>query len=596
MEIIDRKDIKKEDTWDLESLFKDREHWERTYREVVKLADNFKEHKDKVSLSSENLLKALKDRDELYRNMENIYSYAHMRFDEDTQNVNSQELSDKGLKLYVDTIEKTSFLVPEILNLSKEQLEKFIEERDELKLYKKFLEDILRQKSHVLSPREESILAQMGEIGNTPSKIFSMLNDADLKFPIVKDENGNDIELNHSNFIPMMESKDRKTRENAFKKFYGVYDNFKNTFAAILDGEIKNNMFNSQIRNYNSNREASLDDNNIPEAVYDNLIEAIGDNLDTMHKYMGLRKKVLNVKELHMYDIYTPLVEEVEFKPSYKESLENIKEALKPLKDEYLAALDEGLNSRWIDIHPNRGKRSGAYSGGSYDSKPFILLNYQNTLDNMFTIIHEMGHSLHSYFTRKNQPYIYGNYSIFVAEVASTVNEAILMDYMIRNSKDKKEKAYMINHYLEKFRTTMFRQTMFAEFEYIINKYLESGGALTADYLSKTYGDLNKSYYGKDVVIDKEITMEWARIPHFYYNFYVFQYATGFAAAISLSKKILNGEEAAVDNYLNFLKSGSSEYPIEVLKKAGVDMSTKGPVEDALKLFKDLVAELENSI
>lgn len=596
MEIIDRKDIKKEDTWDLESLFKDREHWERTYKEVVKLADNFKEHKDKVSLSSENLLKALKDRDELYRNMENIYSYAHMRFDEDTQNVNSQELSDKGLKLYVDTIEKTSFLVPEILNLSKEQLEQFIEERDELKLYKKFLEDILRQKSHVLSPREESILAQMGEIGNTPSKIFSMLNDADLKFPIIKDENGNDIELNHSNFIPMMESKDRKTRENAFKKFYGVYDNFKNTFAATLDGEIKNNMFNSQIRNYNSNREASLDDNNIPEAVYDNLIEAIGDNLDTMHKYMGLRKRVLNVKELHMYDIYTPLVEEVEFKPSYKESLENIKEALKPLKDEYLAALDEGLNSRWIDIHPNRGKRSGAYSSGSYDSKPFILLNYQNTLDNMFTIIHEMGHSLHSYFTRKNQPYIYGNYSIFVAEVASTVNEAILMDYMIRNSKDKKEKAYMINHYLEKFRTTMFRQTMFAEFEYVINKYLESGGALTADYLSKTYGDLNKSYYGKDVVIDKEITMEWARIPHFYYNFYVFQYATGFAAAISLSKKILNGEEGAVDNYLNFLKSGSSEYPIEVLKRAGVDMSTKGPVEDALKLFKDLVAELENSI
>lgn len=596
MEIVDRKDIKVEDTWDLESLFKSREEWEKEYKEIAKLADKFREHKDNFTSNSENFLKALKDRDNLYRRMENLYSYAHMKFDEDTQNVSSQELSDKGLKLYVEISEKTSFLVPQILNLNEEEIEKFMEEKEELKLYKKFLEDILRQKPHILSPREESILAQMGEVGGSPSKIFSMLNDADLKFPSIKDEDGNDVELSHSNFIPIMESKNRVLRKNAFEAFYSVYDNFKNTLAATLSGEINNNIFHSRIRNYNSTREASLDDNNIPEAVYDNLLQAIKENLNTMHKYMDLRKRALNLEELHMYDIYTPFIDEVEFTPNYKESIEIIRKALRPLKEEYLEALEEGLNSRWIDIHPNRGKRSGAYSGGSYDSKPFVLLNYQETLDNMFTIAHEMGHSLHSYFTRKNQPYIYGNYSIFVAEVASTVNEAILMDYMIKNSKDKKEKAYMLNHYLEKFRTTMFRQTMFAEFENIINKHLENGEALTADYLNKTYEDLNRRYYGDNIVIDKEIALEWARIPHFYYNFYVFQYATGFAAAISLSKKILDGEEGAVENYLNFLKSGSSDYPIEVLKRAGVDMTTKEPVEDALKLFKELVEELDETI
>lgn len=593
MEIVDRKDIKLEDTWDLESLFKDKDSWEKEYGKVSILADDFKSHRDKFIVNSESFLKALKDRDELFRRLENVYVYSHMKFDEDTQNVISQELSDKGLKLYVDTSEKTSFLVPQILMLTKEKIDKFIQEKPELKLYEKFLEDILRQKAHILSPREESILAQMGEVGGSPEKIYSMLNDADLRFPSIKDENGKDIELSHSNFIPMMESKNREVRRNAFESFYGVYDNFKNTFAATLNGELKNNIFHSNIRNYNSTRQAALDDNKVPEAVYDNLIEAVRENSKSMYKYMGIRKRILNLDQLHMYDIYTPLMEEIEFKPSYSESIETIRQALKPLGKEYLEALEVGLNSRWIDIHSNRGKRSGAYSSGSYDSKPFILLNYQKTLDNMFTIIHEMGHSLHSYFTRKNQPYIYGNYSIFVAEVASTVNEAILMDYMIKNSKDEREKSYMLNHYLEKFRTTMFRQTMFAEFENTINKHLEKGEALTSTYLSETYEELNKFYYGKGIVIDKEITMEWARIPHFYYNFYVFQYATGFAAAISLSKKILSGEEGAVDNYLEFLKSGSSDYPIEVLKKAGVDMTTKEPVEDALKIFEDLVDELD---
>lgn len=596
MDILDRKDIKVEDTWDLESLFKNKETWEDEYIKVKNLGEEFKVHRDNFTKDSVKLLNALRDKDELSRRMENLYVYSRMKFDEDTQNTKSQELLDKGLKLLVDISEKTSFFIPQLLNLSEEELDNFLKENEGLKKYEKFLEDVLRQKAHVLTPREESILAQMGEVGNSPQKIFSMLNDADLKFPKIEDEEGNTRELSHSNFIPMMESGNREVRKNAFEKYYSVYESFKNTFAATLNGEINNNIFHAKIRNYNSTREAALDGNNIPETVYDNLLLAIGENLDTMHKYMSLRKRVLGLDELHMYDIYTPLLDEVEFKPSYEESIETIKTALEPLGDEYLQVLDKGLNSRWIDIRANKGKRSGAYSSGSYDSKPFILLNYQETLDNMFTIAHELGHSIHSYFTRESQPYIYGDYSIFVAEVASTVNESILMNYMIKNSKNKKEKAYMLNHYLEKFRTTMFRQTMFADFENKINKHIENGGALTAEYLSKTYEDLNRDYYGEDIILDKEIAMEWARIPHFYYNFYVYQYATGFAAAISLSKKILQGQEDAVKNYIEFLKSGSSDYPIEILKKAGVDMTTKEPVGDALELFKELVDELDQII
>jgi oligoendopeptidase F len=596
MELRERKDIPKEYIWDLESLYSSLEAWEKDYEKALNLANDFLKHKDKVTISSENLFNTLKDRDELYRVVSNLYTCSRMKLDEDTRISDSQALESKGLNLYVQVEEKTSFLVPEILTLDPSTLEKYYVEKEELKLYKQYLDDLLRQKDHVLSAREESILAQMGEVASAPHQIFSMLSNADMKFPVIKNEEGKDVEITHGNFIPLMESKDRNVRKTAFEELYNTYYSFKNTFASSLSGDLKKNIFMSKIRNYNSSIEASLDDNNVPVSVYDNLIKSVHDNLDSMHKYMEIRKRALGVEELHMYDLYTPIVKDVDFKIPYEEGVEIIKKALYPLKEEYLSAMEEGFNSRWIDVYENRGKRSGAYSSGTFDSKPFILLNYHDTLDSVFTTAHEMGHSMHSYFSSKNQPYVYSGYSIFVAEVASTANEALLMDYMLKNVEDKNEKLYLLNHYLEQFRTTVFRQTMFAEFEKTINQHIENGGALTADYLCDTYKKLNELYYGPNIVVDDEIAIEWARIPHFYYNYYVFQYATGFSAAIALSQQILKEGDKAVDRYLGFLKSGSSDYPINVLKKAGVDMTTEEPVNNALTLFRQLVDEMDKLI
>ncbi|WP_312907670.1 oligoendopeptidase F [Tissierella praeacuta] len=595
-EILERKDIKKEYQWDLESMFINFNEWEKSYNKAKEMARDFILYKGGVVSSAENFYNVLRDKDDLYRITEHLYSYAHMKLDEDTREGKSQELSDKGLGLYVEVEEKTSFLVPEILTLEPNTLDRYFQEKPELKVYKQYIEDIMRQKEHILSSREESILAQMGEVGNSPQKIFSMLNNADLKFPIIKDEDGKDVEITHGNFIPLMESKNRDVRKKAFEALYNTYKGFKNTFAASLNGDLKNNIFNSNVRKYKSSREASLNQNNISLSVYDNLINSIHNNLGSMYKYMEIRKRALGVEELHMYDLYTPIVKDVDLKIPYEEGVEIVKRALTPLGEEYMAVVEEGFSSRWIDIYENRGKRSGAYSGGSYGSKPFILLNYHDTLDNVFTVAHELGHSIHSYFTRKTQPFVYGNYSIFVAEVASTANEALLMDYMLKNVKDKNERLYLLNHYLESFRTTVFRQTMFAEFEKTINEYLESGGAITADYLCETYKDINKLYYGPNMVVDDEIGMEWARIPHFYYNYYVFQYATGYSAAVALSEKILKEGKPAVDRYINFLKSGSSDYPLNVLKTAGVDMTTEEPVSNAMKLFSKLVDEMDKLI
>lgn len=595
-ETLERKDIPKEHTWDLESLFESVEAWEEEFNNVSKMAEEFSKHKGEFTKSSMSLLGALKDLETASRAIMNVYSYTSLKLDEDTRIGDSQALSARARSLYVQFSSNTSFFEPELLTLDEETINRYMEEKPELRLYTQYFDNILRKKDHVLTAREESILAQNGEVASAPSKIFSMLSNADIKFPKIKDEEGNDVELTSGNFIPFMESKNREVRENAFKEFYSVYEGLKNTFAATLDGDLKKNIFNANIRNYKSTRQASLDRNNIPLTVYDNLIKAVHENLDTMYKYMEIRKRALGVDELHMYDIYTPMVKDVDFDIPYEEGVEIIKKGLAPLGEEYLNVVNEGFTSRWIDVYENKGKRSGAYSGGTYDSKPYILLNYHPTLDNVFTIAHEMGHSIHSYFTRKNQPLVYGNYSIFVAEVASTANEALLLDHMLKNVKDKNEKIYLLNHYLESFRGTVFRQTMFAEFEMKINEHLENGGALTADYLSKTYRELNELYYGPNVVIDDEIAIEWARIPHFYYNFYVFQYATGFSAAVALSKKILEEGEPAVEQYIDFLKSGSSDYPINVLKKAGVDMTTEEPVNNAMKLFKELVEELDQLI
>lgn len=595
-EPLERKDIKDKDKWDIESMYDGFASWNKDFEKCVELGNNFLKHKGEFSKSSQGLLQALKDRDELYRIVEHLYIFSSMKLDEDTRASDSQELSDKGMKLIVETNEKTSFLTPEILSIEEEKLEEYFKENEELELYRQNIDDIIREKDHILSPREEVILAQVGEIGNTPSKVYSMLSDADLIFPKIKDEDGDEIEITHGNFVPLLQSKNRKTRKDAFEGFYSVMAGHKNTFAATLSGEVKKNIFNARIRNYANSREASLSNNNIPLSVYDNLIKGVHNSLDSLYKYMDVRKKALDVEELHMYDVYVPIVSEVELKYSYDECLDIMREALKPLGKEYLEIMEEGLKSRWIDVYENRGKRSGAYSSGSYDSKPFILLNFQGTLDDLFTIAHEMGHSMHSYFSRNNQPYVYGNYSIFLAEVASMLNESLLLDYMLKNTEDKNERLYLLNHYLESFRGTMFRQTMFAEFEQKIHETVESGGALTADFLSSSYKGLNEIYFGENVVIGDEIGMEWTRIPHFYYNFYVFQYATGFAAAEALSHRILNNVEGAVEDYIDFLKSGSSDYPINVLKKAGVDMTTTEPVDNSMKTFKDLVNEFDSLI
>lgn len=594
--IIERKDQKIEDTWDLESLFSNLEEWELEFERVKKASEEFLKYKGIASKNAQSLYSALSSRDDLYRRMENIYTYAHLKLDEDTRENSSQVLMDKGMSLYIDVGEKTSFLYPEILKLEDSQIIDFLEGNEELKLYKKELEDLIKQKKHVLNEREEYILAQVQEIGKGPEKIYSMLSNADIKFSKIKNNKGDIIEITSGNFIPLLESEDREFRKKVFEKVYGVYEGYKNTFAATLSGEIKNNIFNSRIRNYENTRVASLSENHIPIKVYDNLIEVVHDNLDIMHKYMEIRKRALKLEQLHMYDIYTPIVDAKIKKYTYDQGISLIKEALKPLGEDYIKILEEGINDRWIDIYENRGKRSGAYSSGSYDSKPYILLNYHETLDNVFTIAHELGHSIHSYLTRKNQPYVYGNYGIFLAEVASTVNEALLLEYMLENTKDKGEKLYLLNHYLESFRTTVFRQTMFAEFEKNINEYLEKGEALTAEYLGREYEALNRLYYGENVNIDREISVEWARIPHFYYNFYVFQYATGFSSAIDISKRILKDGEVVVEKYLEFLKSGSSDYPIEVLNKAGVDMLEKRPLENAMNKFRQLVNEMDSLI
>src|SRR5690625_2791781 len=595
-QVLEREDLKKEYTWDVESLFANVEEWEKEFKRVEGLVEKFVAHKGRVGESSQTLLEVLKDRDRLYRSVENVLVYARLRLDEDTRRSKYQSLSDRAMNLYVEVDERTSFVVPEILAIDEEDLKRFLEENQELSLYKQHLDNIMRQKPHVLSSREESIMARVNLIGMSPQNIYNMLTDADLKFPTIKDEEGKDVEITHGNFIPLMESKDRNVRKAAFQGLYGVYKGFENTLAATLSGELRNNVFNARMRNYSSTREAALSANNIPLSVYDNLIKAVHKNLDSMYKYMEIRKRALGLDELHMYDLYTPIVEDIDFNIPYEEGMELVYKGLEPLEDEYLSVVEKGFKSRWVDVYENRGKRSGAYSSGSYDSKPFILLNYQNTLDSVFTLAHEMGHSVHSYFTRKNQPYIYGNYSIFLAEVASTANEALLLDYMINNTKDKKERVYLINHYLESFRTTVFRQTMFAEFEKIINEHLEAGHALTAEYLCSTYKELNELYYGPNVVVDDEISIEWARIPHFYLNYYVYQYATGFSAAIDLTQKILQEKSPAVENYLNFLKSGSSDYPINVLKKVGIDMTTEEPVDNAMDLFARLVNELDELI
>ncbi len=589
-----REEIPVELTWKLEDIYASDEEWEKEWKDVKELLPKFETFQGKLHESSEKLYQLFQLQDEVSDRLSTLYTYAHMRYDQDTANSFYQAMNGKAENLITQASSVMSFITPEILKLEESTLKEYLAQYEPLQLYQHTLDEINRQRPHVLSEKEEALLAEASEVTDSASQTFGMLNNADMTFPAVKDENGNEVDLTHGRYINFLESKDQRVRHDAFKAMYDTFGSFRNTFASTLQGVVKKDNFYAKVRNYQSAREAALNRNNIPESVYDNLIAAIHEGLPLLQRYVALRKKVLGLDELHMYDLYTPLVKDVDMTFTYDKAQETVLKALSPLGKDYLNVMKRAFEERWIDVEENKGKRSGAYSSGSYSTNPYILMNWQDNLNNLFTLAHELGHSMHSYYTHESQPYRYGNYSIFVAEVASTCNEALLNDYLVENTSDPKEKLYLLNHFLEGFRGTVFRQTMFAEFEHEIHVLSQNGEALTADKLTELYYNLNKKYFGDDLIVDEEIGLEWARIPHFYYNYYVYQYATGYAAAQSLANQILEEKEPAVERYLDYLKAGSSDYPIEVLKRAGVDMTEKTPVTNALKVFEEKLTEMEN--
>jgi oligoendopeptidase F len=589
-----RSEILVEDTWRLEDIFATDEVWEKEYQDVKGLIPDLKSYEGKLGDSADTLYEALQSQDRLTERIGKLYTYAHMRYDQDTTNSFYQGLDDRIKNLYTQASSTLAYIVPEILSIDENKIKGFLAEKEELKLYEHAINEINLQRPHVLSAKEEALLAEASEVLGSAGNTFGMLNNADLVFPNIKDENGNEVEVTHGRYTRFLENEDQRVRHDAFKAVYDTYGKFRNTFASTLSGNVKKDNFNARVRNYTSARHAALSANNIPESVYDNLVNTVNDNLHLLKRYVKLRKKVLGLQELHMYDLYTPLVKDVKMEVSYDEAKEMILKGLAPLGENYLNVLKEGFDNRWVDVHENKGKRSGAYSSGTYGTNPYILMNWQDNVNNLFTLAHEFGHSVHSYYTRKNQPYPYGNYSIFVAEVASTCNELLLNDYLLKTIDDDQKRLYLLNHYLEGFRGTVFRQTMFAEYEHMIHQKAQNNEALTADSLTEMYYDLNKKYFGEeDLIIDDEIGLEWSRIPHFYYNYYVYQYATGQSAAVALSKQILEEGEPAVKRYLEFLSAGSSDYPIEVLKKAGVDMTSSSPIAEACKVFEEKLNEME---
>ncbi|SHR45756.1 Oligoendopeptidase F, plasmid [Mycobacteroides abscessus subsp. abscessus] len=589
-----RSEIPLEDTWKLEDIFQTDQQWESEFQEVKQLIPSMSSYQGKLGESADSLFKALQAQDQLLERIDKLYTYAHMRYDQDTTNSFYQGLDDRIKNLYTQAASTLAYIVPEILSIDEEKVKKFLNEKEELKLYEHSLDELNLQRPHVLSAEQEALLAEASEVMNASSNTFGMLNNADIQFPSIKDENGNEVDVTHGRYIRFLESADQRVRKDAFQAVYDTYGKFKNTFASTLSGQVKKDNFNARVRKYSSARHAALAADNIPESVYENLVNTVNKNLHLLHRYVKLRKKVLKLDKIHIYDLYTPLVKDVKMEIPYEEAKDLILKGLAPLGEDYLNVLKEGFSNRWVDIHENKGKRSGAYSSGAYGTNPYILMNWQDNVNNLFTLAHEFGHSVHSYYTRKEQPYAYGSYSIFVAEVASTCNEALLNDYLLKTIDDEQKRLYLLNHFLEGFRGTVFRQTMFAEYEHLIHKKAQENEALTADLLTKEYYELNKKYFGEeDIEIDEEIGLEWSRIPHFYYNYYVYQYATGYSAATALSKQILTERQPAVDRYLDFLKSGSSDYPIEVLKKAGVDMTSSKPIEEACKVFEEKLNEME---
>ncbi|EMG6030541.1 oligoendopeptidase F [Enterococcus faecium] len=591
-----REELPENLTWDLTKIFSSDQEFDEKYLELSEELKQSEKHKGTLDQGASQFLNAIEFVLRVYRQTEVIYVYAHLKNDQDTGNTDYQALYARASSLFSKVSEAVSWFEPEILQLSDDQIWQYFKEEPKLEVYRHYIQQIVDNRAHVLSAEQESLLAGAGEIFDASSDTFAVLNNADLVFPTIEGENGEIVQLSHGVYGQLLESTDRRVREAAFKGLYSVYEQFRNTFASTLGTHIKGHNFKAKVRNYSSTREASLSNNHIPESVYDTLVDVVNKHLPLLHRYMELRKRLLEVEKLHMYDLYTPVLGEAPITFTYEEAKEKALEALKPMGEEYMAIVEKAFSERWIDVVENKGKRSGAYSSGSYDTNPYILLNWHDTLDQLFTLVHEMGHSVHSYFTRSNQPYVYGDYSIFLAEIASTTNENILTEYLLETEKDPRVRAYVLNHYLDGFKGTVFRQTQFAEFEHFMHTEDEKGVPLTSEYLSDSYGKLNAKYYGPAVEEDPEIKFEWSRIPHFYYNYYVFQYSTGFSAASALAKKILNQEPEALENYLAYLKAGNSDYPVEVMKKAGVDMTQAAYIEDAMSMFEQRLNELEELI
>ncbi|MDR1560238.1 MAG: oligoendopeptidase F [Clostridiales bacterium] len=582
--------------WKINDLVPSDAEWETRMAEVSEDIKGISRHKAGFTRSAADMLACLREREEISREADTLYVYAVMRMHEDSAAPKSQGMADQAESMVVKLMSAISFIEPAILSLDEDVLYGYLGKESGLAVYKHYIEDLLRQKEHVLSPEMEELLANAREIGSAPDNIFTMLTDADMKFGKVHGEDGEEIELTHGRYGGLLESRSRDVRREAFETLYAAYAAHKNTLAASYSASVKKDVFFSKARKYDGAMESTLSRDNIPKDVYTSLIRTVNENLPHMHRYISLRKRALNLPELHMYDIYTPIVPDVDTACPFEQAKETVLKALSVMGADYTDTVRRAYADGWIDVYENEGKRSGAYSWGSYGCHPYILLNYDNKLDDMFTLAHELGHATHSYYTWNAQPYLYGDYSIFLAEVASTVNEALLTDYLRKTVTDKLMLKYLLNNFLEQFRTTLFRQTMFAEFEMLTHQMAEEGKPLTVESLSELYRGLNVKYYGDDIITDPQIDLEWSRIPHFYNAFYVFQYATGFSAATAFSKHILEHGEPAVNAYKEFLKSGSSDYPINVLRKAGVDMESPTPVREAMRLFAELVSEMERLV
>jgi oligoendopeptidase F len=589
-----RSEIELKYKWHLEDIIPDETTWDKLNKEINELLQQLTDYQGHLGDSAESMYQVMDLIDRIGQKFELVYAFAHMKRDEDSLNTKAQELFGQAQQLLTNIQAAQSFVIPELLKLDEALINEYLSVHPKLALYKHAIEDTFRQKPHVLSENEEAILAKTSQISRTAKNVYDILADADLKFPKVKDEDQVDVEITPGRFIRLLRSENRQVRKDSFEATYNTYGKLQNTMAALLDASVQKDVFYARVRQYDSALQMALDQDNIPESVYDNLLNTIHDNIQQLHRYVRLRKKALGLDELHMYDLYVQIVPNVKMSLDYQKSWELVLAGLQPLGQEYLNTLLTGKDHRWIDVYETEGKTSGAYSFGVYGVHPFVLLNHQNTLDDAFTLAHEMGHALHSFYSNKTQPYVYSDYTIFLAEIASTLNEALLVEHLLKVTKEPLKRMYIINHQLEQIRTTVFRQTMFAEFEKLTHQKVENGETLTCETLNSIYRQLNQTYYGQDIVIDDLIKLEWIRIPHFYRAFYVYKYATGFSAALALSRLILSQGESAVDKYINFLSSGSKDYSLNLLKQAGVDMTKPQPIQACMDTFSSLLDEMES--